>query len=116
VLLFPASERQTGVTVAAGAQVSLVAPVQGELAGMLFFAEAGGAAPDAVIARGSGSDLQGALYFPGRTLRWTPNAPDSPSWTQAAAERLVILEALDGRAMGAWSADVSAALTAVLVE
>ena len=114
--LFPASERQTGVTIAAGAQVSLAAPVQGELAGMLFFAEAGGAAPDALIARGAGSEFQGAFYFPGRTLSWAPNAPGSPSWTQAAAEKLVILEAPDGRAVGASPADASAALTAVLVE
>ena len=111
-LLFPASDEQQGITVANGAQVTLRAPVQGELAGILLFGEAG----EAIVARAAGSDLQGALYFPGRALRWAPNAPDSSSWTQAVADKLVILEAPDGRAVFPAPDGASASYAAVLVE
>ena len=115
-LLFPASSEQRGVVIGPKVRVALSAAGQGELAGMLMFAEAGGADVGALVERSAGSDLLGALYFPGRTLRWAPNPPSSSSWTQAVAERLVILEAPDGRAVATPPTDAAPSFAAVLVE
>ncbi|MCB9385486.1 MAG: hypothetical protein H6509_12795 [Bryobacterales bacterium] len=111
-LFFPAADSQTGVTLQPQAQVNLRAPSRGEMAGVLMFGEAG----DAVLERGAGSQLEGALYFPKSTLRWAPNAPGSQAWTQAAAERIVVLEAPDGRSVTAAPSAVTPSMTAVLAE
>jgi hypothetical protein len=116
VLAFPSSEGQTGVEIRPEASVTLSAPNHGELPGILLFGQASGAPWTAGIERGAGSDLQGGLYFPGRTLRWAPNAPGSLSWVQAVAARIVVLEAPGGRAVQPPPAGEAAAFVATLVE
>jgi hypothetical protein len=115
-LLFPASSGQTGVAIEAAAAVRLRAPSSGDFAGVLMFAEKGGAAHEAEIARRTGSELEGALYFPGRTLRWAPNDPGSRAWVRAVADRIVVLEGAGGRAIGAAPDGVRASQVAALVE
>lgn len=98
-LLFPASGVQRGVAIAAAAAVELGAPARGELAGVLMFAEPGGAGGDPALERDAGSALQGELYFPGRTLRWAPNPAGTDAWTRAVADRIVLLDGPSGRAI-----------------
>ena len=111
-LLFPAVAGQAGVELDEAASVTLSAPRSGSYAGLLMFAEAGGA----VLERGSASTLTGALYFPGQTLRWAPNPPGPGPWVRAAADRIVILEGAGGRAISAPPEQTGGAALAALVE
>lgn len=115
-LLFPASEVQRGVAIAADAEVELGAPARGVLAGVLMFGEAGGAGADPVLERSADSAWQGALYFPGRTLRWAPNPAGTNAWTRAVADRIVLLEGAGGRSVLGPPSSLAAAYRVVLAE
>ncbi len=70
-----------GVSITGGSNSALIAPTTGTYASILFFQDrsvgSGSSAADSNIAGGSGTDIQGTLYFPTTNLTYAGSSVDS---------------------------------------
>ncbi len=70
-----------GVSITGGSNSQLISPTSGTYNGVLFFQDRsivdGSSSDDTNIAGGSGTDVQGTLYFPTTSLTYSGNSADS---------------------------------------